>query len=170
MGVRRSLPGGIRNAASEAYIPRVAVQSEVTALIPRPRASPAVRDVAIALVAFGLTLLLLGRLHGASSRDLDPLGGLLAAAASLPLVARRRAPLAVFGLTTAASATLNGLDYALGPPFGPTFALFFVAADERTRANVSATAAVVLGFFAAHVGATMIAHGGFPTSPLLFGI
>jgi signal transduction histidine kinase len=128
------------------------------------------RDAALALLALGLTLLLLGHLHGSSSRNLDLLGGVLAAVASLPLLAHRQAPLAVFGVTTAASATLNGLNYALGPPFGPTIALFFVAADERTRTRVSRTAAVVLGFFAAHVGATMIAHHGFPASPLLFGI
>ncbi|HEX6461566.1 MAG TPA: histidine kinase [Thermoleophilaceae bacterium] len=124
----------------------------------------------MALLAFALTLLLLGHLHGSSARDLDPLGGVLAAIATLPLLWHRRAPLTVFAVTTAANATLNGLDYALGPPFGPTIALFFVAADERTRVRLDRTAAVVVGFFALHVGATMIAHHGFPTSPLLFGI
>jgi signal transduction histidine kinase len=128
------------------------------------------RDAAIALPAFALTLLLLGHFHGASSRPLDPLGVILAAIASWPLLARRRAPLGVFALTTAASATINGLDYALGPPYGATFALYFVAADERTRLHLRQTAAVVIGLFAVHVGATMIAHHGFPTSPLLFGI
>lgn len=129
---------------------------------------PTLGDVALALAAFGLTLLLLA--HGSSGRDLDPLGGLLAAAATMPLLWHRRGPLAVFAATTAASATMNGLDYALGPPFGPTIALFFVATDERTRVRLGRTAAVVVGFFAVHVGATMIAHHGFPTSPLLFGI
>ena len=58
----------------------------------------------------------------------------LAALACFPLLARRRSPLAVFVFVTAASATLNGLGYGLGPPFGPTIALFFVATDERSRA------------------------------------
>jgi signal transduction histidine kinase len=119
---------------------------------------------------FGLTLGLLAGAHGSGSRGLDALGVALAALASFPLLARRRSPLAVFALTTAASATLNGLDYALGPPFGPTVALFFVATDERTQARLPETAAVVLGMFAVHVGATAIAHHGFPTSPILFGI
>jgi signal transduction histidine kinase len=127
-------------------------------------------DAVLALAAFALTLLLLGHLHGSASRNLDPLGGLLAAAGTLPLLWHRRAPLTVFAITTAASATLNGLNYALGPPVGPTIALFFVAADERTRVRLGRTAGVVVGFFALHVGATMIAHHGFPTSPLLFGI
>jgi signal transduction histidine kinase len=94
----------------------------------------------------------------------------LAVVASFPLLAHRRSPLAVFAVTTAASATLNGLGYAVGPPFGPTVALFFVAADERTRAQIARTSAVVLGLFAVHVGATTIAHTGVPTSPILFGI
>jgi signal transduction histidine kinase len=126
-------------------------------------------DVAVALVALGLTLALLGASHG-SARALDPLGGVLAAAASLPLVARRRSPLGVFAATTAASATLAGFGYAVGPPFGPTFALFFVASDERARARLGRTAAVVVGLFAVHVGATAIAGHGFPTSPILFGV
>ncbi len=67
-------------------------------------------DIAVAAVVFGLSLALLAaRDSGADTRGLDLLGVLLAALASLPLVARRRAPLAVFALTAAASATLNGL-------------------------------------------------------------
>jgi signal transduction histidine kinase len=128
-----------------------------------------IRDLAIALVAFAATLGLLRFQHG-SHRGLDALGVVLAAGAALPLAARRRQPLAVFALTTAASATLNGLGYALGPPFGPTVALFFVAADERTRARIRPTAAVVLGLFAAHVAASAGREDGFPTTAVLFGI
>jgi signal transduction histidine kinase len=126
-------------------------------------------DVGIALVAFALSLALLAG-GSDSSRGLDPPGALLAALASLPLVARRRWPLGVLVLTTAASATLNGLDYRLGPPIGPTIALFFVAADERTRSRIRETGAVVVGLFAVHIGGAAIAHGGFPATPLLFGI
>jgi signal transduction histidine kinase len=124
-------------------------------------------DVGLALAAFAATLALLG--HG-SGRDLDPLGVVLAAGATWPLVARRRSPLGVFVVTTLASATLNGLDYALGPPFGPTLALIFVAAHEQTRARIRTTAAVVLGLLVVHLGATGIGNGGFPTTPLLFAI
>jgi signal transduction histidine kinase len=133
------------------------------------RRSPLARDLAVALVAYALTLTVIGGMHGAT-RHLDVLGGVLAAVASFPLVARRRSPLGVFVLTTAASATLNGLGYGLGPPFGPTVALFFVATDDRTRARIRQTAPVVLGMFAVHVGSTLFAHSGFPTSPVLFGI
>ena len=101
---------------------------------------------------------------------LDLLGGALAAVACFPLLTRRRWPLGVFVLTAAASATMNGLGYGLGPPFGPTFALFFVAIDERTRTRIRQTAPVVLTMFAIHVGSTRISHSGFPTSPILFGI
>jgi signal transduction histidine kinase len=135
----------------------------------RTGSGPLVRDGAVAAVAFALTLLILGFDHG-GVRGLDALGVVLAALASLPLVARRRAPLVVFAVTTAASATLNGLGYAVGPPVGPTIALFFVALDERSRARIRETAAVVLGLFAVHVAATAAAHEGFPTSAILFGI
>jgi signal transduction histidine kinase len=126
-------------------------------------------DALVAAVAFGLTLALLAAAHGAS-RGLDVAGGLLAAVASFPLLARRSRPLAVFALTTAASATLNGLGYAIGPPFGPTIALFFVAYDERTRGAIARTSAVVGLLFAAHVAATAVAQETVPTTPLLFGV
>jgi signal transduction histidine kinase len=131
--------------------------------------SPILRDLAVTLVAFGLTLAVMHGVHGAR-RHLDALGGALAALACFPLLARRRSPLTVFAFTTAASAALNGLGYGLGPPFGPTVALFFVASNERSRTRIHQTAVVVLGMFAIHVGSTLIAHHGFPTSPILFGV
>jgi signal transduction histidine kinase len=127
------------------------------------------RDLLVALVAYGLTLAVLHGMPG-KKHHLDLLGGVLAAVACLPLLARRRSPLGVFVLTTAASASMNGLGYGLGPPFGPTLALFFVSTDERTRARMRQTAPVVLAMFAIHVGSTLIPDGGFPTSPILFGI
>ena len=131
--------------------------------------SPVAGDLLVAFVAFGLTLALLHGMPG-SKRHLDPLGVVLAALACFPLLARRRSPLAVFVFTTAASATLNGLGYGLGPPFGPTVALFFVAADEESRARIRQTAVVVTGMFAIHVGSTLIPHHRFPTTPLLAGV
>jgi signal transduction histidine kinase len=130
---------------------------------------PRVTDAFVALLAFGLTLGVLAGARG-SHRGLDALGVVLAAAASLPLLAHRGHPLEVFVVTAAASAAINGLDYAAGPPFGPTFALFFVALDERTRDRLGRTAAVVLTMFAVHLGATAIGSNGFPTTPILFGV
>jgi signal transduction histidine kinase len=131
--------------------------------------TPALSDGVVAVIAFVLTVGLLAGAHG-SSRRLDVLGVVLSALACFPLLARRQWPLGVFALTAAASATINGLGYALGPPFGPTVALFFVANDERTRAHVARTAAVIVGIFVIHVAATASAHSGFPTSAVLFGI
>ena len=128
------------------------------------RASPVARDALVAGVAFALTLVVLG-----SNRRLDVGGVVLAALATLPLLARRRAPLAVFAGTATASATLNALGYPLGPPFGPTIALFFLANDDRTRDNLAQTWTVVLAMFAVHAGATAIGEGGFPTYAILAG-
>ena len=112
-------------------------------------------DALVALVAFALTLALMAG-RGNATRGLDVLGVVLAAIACLPLVAHRRAPLTVLAVTTAASATLNGLGYALGPPFGPTIALFYVANDDRTASRRLQTFAVLFGVAALHIGVTAI--------------
>ena len=127
------------------------------------------------MVVFGLSLSLLaaGGTVGESEADVRGLDGLavaLAALASLPLAGRRRAPLAVFALTAAASAALNALGYPPGPPLGPTIALYFLAASpEQTRVPTRLTAATVAGLFVVHVGAVGFAREEFPTVPLLFG-
>jgi signal transduction histidine kinase len=129
-------------------------------------------DAAIAAVVFALSVAVLAARGDAvaDTRELDPLGVLLVALASLPLVAWRRAPLAVFAVTAAASAVLNGLGYPPGPPLGPTVALFLVAlSPERTRGPRWATGAVVASLFVLHVGAVAVAEDAFPTVPLLFG-
>jgi signal transduction histidine kinase len=138
---------------------------------PRPGLvqAPAPSDVIVTAITFALTLALIAAAHGASRR-IDAVGVCLAALACLPLLARRRSPLVVFAVAAAASATLNGLGYAAGPPFGPTVALFFVANDERSRVHVFRTAALVVGVFAVHVASTAVADDGFPTSVVLFGI
>jgi signal transduction histidine kinase len=131
--------------------------------------APAWSDGLVAAVAFALTVALLAGGHG-GGRRIDVLGICLAAVSCFPLLVRRQWPLGVFVLTAAATATTNGLDYAAGPPFGPTVALFFVAADERARAHAARTAALILGVFAVHVAVTASAHSGFPTSVILFGV
>jgi signal transduction histidine kinase len=140
--------------------------------MPGVRRREVLLDAAIAVVVFALSLAMLaaGGDSGTDTRSLDVLGVLLAALASLPLVARRRAPLAVFVLTAAASALLNGLGYQQGPPLGPTVALYFLAlSPEKTRASRWLTGAVVAGLFLLHAGAAGVADDEFPTIPLLFG-
>jgi signal transduction histidine kinase len=128
-------------------------------------------DAALAAAVFAASVALLAaRGDAGGSRELDVLGVVLAAFASLPLVAWRREPLAVFVVTAAASAVLNGLGYPPGPPIGPTVALFLLAlSPERTRVSRWATGAIVLGVFAGHVTATAVGQDEFPTVPLLFG-
>ena len=79
----------------------------------------ALRDAALAVAVFAASVAVLAaRGDSGDARSLDALGVLLAGFASLPLVAWRRAPLAVFVVTAAASAVLNGLGYPPGPPLG----------------------------------------------------
>ena len=131
-------------------------------------------DAGIALVMFALTVAMLAS-GGVSSdedaRSLDLLGMLLAAAASLPLVLRRRHPLGVFAVTAVASAILAGLGYAPGPPIGPTVALFFVGlAGARSKTNGRLTLAVVGLLFIVHVVAAGIGRDQLlPVVPFLFG-
>jgi signal transduction histidine kinase len=137
-----------------------------------PRGREVLLDAAIAVAVFAASLALLGARGGddVDVRGLDLLGVVLAAFASLPLAVRRRAPLAVFVLTAAASAVLNGLGYPPGPPLGPTVALYFLAlSPERTGAPRWLTGVVVAGLFVVHAGAVGVAEEKFPTVPLLFG-
>ena len=61
-------------------------------------------DIAIAAVVFAGSLALLAGDSGVDTRDLDPLGMLLAALTYLPLIAWRRERLVVFAITATASA------------------------------------------------------------------
>src|SRR5918999_4776974 len=131
-------------------------------------------DAGIAALVFAASLGLLAGGGAAAAdeefRGLDSLGVALAAVASLPLLARRRAPLATFALTAAASAALNGLGYPLGPPLGPTVALYFLAVSpDDARARTRVIAAAVATLFVVHVTAAGVAQEEFPTVPLLFG-
>ena len=130
-------------------------------------------DAGIAAGVFALSLLLLAagaRDSATDARSFDALGVALAALGAFPLVFRRRAPLAVFAITAAASVALTALDYPPGPPLGPTVALFFLGLDPTaTRARPQLTAAVVVGFFALHVTAAGLAQDEFPLVPLLAG-
>src|SRR6266545_4390575 len=101
------------------------------------------------------------------SRELDWIGGLLIACSTVPLVAWRRAPRAVFALTASASALLGALGYPIGLPLGPTAALYLLAAsrdeeDPWTRRDTGA----VVALFLAILGATAYGQGGFPGGEL----
>jgi signal transduction histidine kinase len=128
-------------------------------------------DIAIALAAFLLTLFLLIVPEDEDARSLDAYGVLLAALTTLPLVARRRAPLAVFTLTTLASATLYALEYPGGPPVGPTLALYFVA---LSRAEIRGSTRLTLGFvllmLVVHVSGFSIQEGRLPFPELVLGL
>jgi signal transduction histidine kinase len=131
---------------------------------------PTVVDGVVALVAFALTLgMLIGRGFDDEARDPDALGFVLAGLASLPLLARRRAPLGVFASTALASSLMSGLDYAHGPPIGATVALFFLALSPDSSRRWQ-TGAVVVAVYIVHVSATGYAQDGFPTVPLLLGV
>jgi signal transduction histidine kinase len=138
----------------------------------RPRPGSLI-DVLLAALAFGGTLAVID--HGftvlpgsdAEPQNLDAVSGLLAACASLPLVARRRNPGAVFTLTAAASTLLAVLDYAVGVPLGATAALYALAASRGDRDPWTArTTATVVGLLVAYLTATGIAQGEFPGSQL----
>jgi len=81
--------------------------------------------IGVAVFAASVGLLAVGDGDGA---NVDALGVLLSALASLPLAARRLAPLPVFVLTAAASTALYGFAEPAGPPLGPTLALYWLAA------------------------------------------
>jgi len=130
-------------------------------------------DVAITLGAFGGTIALeahgLGT-SGSVTHTLDPIGVVLAAFTSLPLIAWRRAPLAVFLITTTASAVLMVRGYPAGPPIGPTVALYLLAASrDAARPWTRRTTALVVGMFCIHIAAFAVGHDKLPLIQVLVG-
>ena len=124
-------------------------------------------DAAIAAGAFALSVALLG----AGAGEVDIVGVLLAALASLPLVARRAAPFPVFVLTALASALLYGVTEITGPPVGPTVALYSLASGgDGSRARTLLSLGLVALMLAIHVTATGLDEGRFPGAELVFGV
>jgi signal transduction histidine kinase len=105
-----------------------------------------------------------------ASRGLDPLGVVLAMTACFPLLAHRRAPLVTFAVCTLASGAIDALGYVLGPPVGPTIALFYIATDPRTHNRMRPTALVVVGLGTVHLAAAAVSFPGFPTTAILGAI
>src|SRR5262249_12684574 len=89
-------------------------------------------DAGIAVLTLGMSLAVLAA-HGLgvpdpSARHLDGAGVLLAMASTLPLAARRLAPMTVYLVTAAASIALLVLRYPLDFPFGSVTAAYFLSA------------------------------------------
>ena len=83
--------------------------------------------IAVAVLAFSLGALAHGGFADGRTEASTRSAVVLAALAALPLVARRLAPLPVFAFVTAATATLYGFGYGLGPPVAFAIALYTVA-------------------------------------------
>jgi signal transduction histidine kinase len=140
-----------------------------------PARAPASRefalDVAVALAVFAATVGLLAAGEAEADGQLDALGIALCAAASLPLVARRRAPVLVFVLTGVATVVLRAAAEPTGPPIGPTLALYWmVAASDESRARTRLMLALAVPLLVAHLAATGLATDRFPGTETLFGI
>ena len=130
-------------------------------------------DGATALAAFAGTVALM--VHGLGSsgnvrHHLDAVGLVLAACSSFPLLAWRRAPLAVFVLTTAASAASMARGYPGAPPVGPTIALYLLAAGrDAQRPWTRRTTEIVVGMFCVHILAFGVGHNQVPEIQIAFG-
>jgi signal transduction histidine kinase len=123
-------------------------------------------DAAIAVVVFAASLGLLAGGESDAGDQIDALEVLATALASLPLAARRFAPLAVFVVTALGSSAVFALAEPLGPPLGPTLAIFWLAtAGDGSRATTRLTLALVAALLAVHVVA-----GGILGAEILFGV
>jgi signal transduction histidine kinase len=134
-----------------------------------PRASARdapLRDGALAVAAFAASVALLAVGESEEGDGLGAFDVALAALASLPLVAWRRAPLAVFVATALASSLLYAVADPDGPPIGPTVAVYLLAfSSDGSRARTRLTLAAVAAMLTVHVVA-----GGILGAEILFGI
>jgi signal transduction histidine kinase len=136
---------------------------------PAPARHERLVDAAVAVAAFAASLGLLAL--GADESDIDALTVALTALASLPLIARRRAPLVVFVLTAAASTALRGFAEPAGPPIGPTLAIYWmVAASDESRSRTRLMLGAVVALLVAHVTVSGLARDRFPAIEILFGV
>jgi signal transduction histidine kinase len=130
-------------------------------------------DVAIVLAVFVFTAGMLGgdrEWGNEAARTRDWLGVALAAATALPLLLRRRQPVAAFALSALPSSLITALGYPPGPPLGPTVAMFAIGrypSDTRTGRRLAVV--VVAAIYLLHVGASWIGHEGSPLVALLLG-
>jgi signal transduction histidine kinase len=161
----RAIPG----ARAERYARREVASNPASDSARPLRPAPLLIDAALAVVAFAGSLAFI-----AASDDgegLDAVNVLLSALASLPLVARRVSPVAVFVLTALASAVLYGVTDVDGPPLGPTLALYTMAAagDESRTRNLS-TLGLAGVLLVLHAMANGLRNDAFPGTELVFGV
>ena len=124
-------------------------------------------DVALAVAAFAasVALLAVGE-NEADSGGFDALDVAIVGLTALPLVAWRRAPLAVFVVTALASSLSFATAEPVGPPVGPTIAVYLLAfSSDGSRERTRLTLGVVAAMLAVHVVA-----GGILGAEILFGI
>jgi signal transduction histidine kinase len=130
-------------------------------------------DVAIALGVLAVSLALFATIASGTDADrgVDALTVSLIALSSLPLAARRLAPISVFAGTTLASTALHAVSEGAGPPIGPTLALYWLAASEEdTRPRDGVVLAIVAVALAVHAAGSAVAESGFPGTALLWGV
>jgi signal transduction histidine kinase len=127
--------------------------------------------IAVAVFAASIGLLAAGSDFEEGSGEVDALGLVLTGLSSLPLVARRVAPLPVFVATALASSALFAIAQPAGPPLGPTLALYWLAASpDELRGNTRVTLAIVAALLGVHVAAAGVGADRFPATELLFGV
>jgi signal transduction histidine kinase len=128
----------------------------------RPRSWATAVDWFWALVSLGMALFVLasGGLGPApdGQRDLDALGVVIAVGISMPLLARRRAPLAVFVVMMAALVALTALRYPPDVTVGPWVALFTLARASGGELDARPAAGLAIGAFIGLVVASTAAH------------
>jgi signal transduction histidine kinase len=100
--------------------------------------------------------------------QLDWTSAILAACSTVPLLAWRRAPRAVFLFTAASAVLLGASGHPLALALGPALALYLVAAtrdeaDPWTRRDTGG----VVALFLAYLAASVVGDSGFPGSELL---
>lgn len=94
------------------------------------------------------------------SEELDLTAGVLAACSTMPLLAWRRAPRAVFASTAAASVLLGGLGYAIELPLGLIAALYLLAASrDEEQTGIRHINAIVVALLAAYLVAAAVGGG-----------
>jgi signal transduction histidine kinase len=123
-------------------------------------------DVALAVAAFAAAVVLLIVGENEAGSELGALDVVFVALASLPLVAWRMAPLAVFVVTALASSLAFAVAEPAGPPVGPTIAVYLLAfSSDGSRARTRLIIAAVAALLTLHVIA-----GGILGAEILFGI
>ena len=165
--------GRIRAHPGERYARLEVASHPVQASARSPTRNELLIDAAVAALVFAASLALLaaGTDVEKATGGIDPLTVLLTALASLPLVARRLAPVPVFVATALASTALFGVAQPAGPPLGPTLAVYWMAAaGDGTRARTRLTLTLVAVLLVAHAAAAGLEADRFPGTELLFGV